>query len=256
MMDWWNSLSTLYQTLYVIAIPATLLLLIQTVLMFVGLGQTTGDASGGGMEGDAVGTDFDSGVDFDAGALPDGVQVDGGFDLSGDGTADVDGAWVDGGIDTTGDGQPDVFPGSDAPDPGAQHAHGLHWFTFRGIVAFLCIGSWTAIATLDSGLHPGWSATIALLTGALAMFLVAWLMKKALKLQQSGNLDMRNAIGQVGEVYLTIPADGKGKVTVIVQERLMDFDAVSDRAPLENGRQVRVVGIAPGDVLVVVPENV
>lgn len=252
MTEWWNSLSTLSQALYAVAFPATLLLLIQTVLMFIGLGHTTGDAFGGGMEGDAVGTDV-GGVDFDAGAMPDGAQVDGGFDLNGDGAADADGVWVDGGVDTTGDGQPDVFPETDAPDPGTQHAHGLHWFTFRGVVAFLCIGSWTAIATLDSGLHPALAVTIALLAGLLALFLVAWLMRAALKLQQSGNLDVRNAVGQVGEVYLTIPQGGKGKVTVMVQERLLDFDAVSDRAPLENGRQVRVIGVAPGDILVVIP---
>ena len=38
MMDWWNSLTSLSQIFYCIAIPSTLLLLIQTVLLFIGIG--------------------------------------------------------------------------------------------------------------------------------------------------------------------------------------------------------------------------
>ena len=38
-VDWWNSLSTAGQVFYCIAIPATLVLLIQTVLMFLGIGE-------------------------------------------------------------------------------------------------------------------------------------------------------------------------------------------------------------------------
>lgn len=42
-IDWWNTLSTAVQVFYCIAIPSTLLLLIQTILMFVGIGDN-GDA--------------------------------------------------------------------------------------------------------------------------------------------------------------------------------------------------------------------
>ncbi len=42
-IDWWNTLSIAVQVFYCIAIPSTLLLIIQTVLMFVGIGDN-GDA--------------------------------------------------------------------------------------------------------------------------------------------------------------------------------------------------------------------
>ena len=38
MVDWWNTLSTAGQIFACVAIPATLVLLIQTVMMLIGLG--------------------------------------------------------------------------------------------------------------------------------------------------------------------------------------------------------------------------
>ena len=62
MMDWWNSLTSLSQIFYCIAIPSTLLLLIQTVLLFIGIGD------------EADGVDADVSTD----AMPDDVpDVDG-----------------------------------------------------------------------------------------------------------------------------------------------------------------------------------
>lgn len=63
-IEWWNALSVAAQAFYCIAIPSTLVLLIQTVMMLVGLGE---DADG--MDG------------ADAGELPDGDvgEIDGVF---------------------------------------------------------------------------------------------------------------------------------------------------------------------------------
>ena len=39
MIVWWNSLETALKIFYCVAIPATLVLLVQTVLMFFGFGE-------------------------------------------------------------------------------------------------------------------------------------------------------------------------------------------------------------------------
>ena len=58
LVEWWNSLDLALQIFYCIAIPATLVLLIQTFLMFIGIG-----------DGDA---DFDApDVDFNSDGIPD-----------------------------------------------------------------------------------------------------------------------------------------------------------------------------------------
>lgn len=51
MMDWWNSLNLAVQIFYCIAIPSTLILIIQTVLLFLGIGD---DADGMDSIGDSA----------------------------------------------------------------------------------------------------------------------------------------------------------------------------------------------------------
>jgi hypothetical protein len=71
------------------------------------------------------------------------------------------------------------------------------------------------------------------------------------RLQSSGTLDLNKAIGQVGTIYLSVQRGGRGKVEVIVQNRLSVFDArASDGSELPTGRRVRVVDVE-ADVLVV-----
>lgn len=64
-IEWWNSLSLVAQIFYCIAVPSTLFLLVQTILMFIGMGN----------DGDADGADTDVSDDVDV----DGSE-DGGFD--------------------------------------------------------------------------------------------------------------------------------------------------------------------------------
>lgn len=72
MMDWWNTLSIASQVFYCIAIPATLLLVIQTVLLFLGIGD---DADG--VNGD-VATDVSDALPDDIPDTPDsdGIESD------------------------------------------------------------------------------------------------------------------------------------------------------------------------------------
>ena len=85
------------------------------------------------------------------------------------------------------------------------------------------------------------------------MSLVAVVILFSLRMQQSGNLELNNAIGKIAEVYVPMEKEGKGKVTLVVQERFMELDAVCMEEDLKTGQQVRVVGVTPANVLVVTP---
>lgn len=63
MLDWWNSLELATQVFYCIAIPSTLVLIVQAILTFIGIGD--------GVDAD-VDADVDIGADADAEA-PEGV---------------------------------------------------------------------------------------------------------------------------------------------------------------------------------------
>ena len=109
---------------------------------------------------------------------------------------------------------------------------------------------------LDLGLPPLIACPIAFVAGVAAMLLVAGVMALLTRLQQSGNLNMQNAVGLSGEVYIPIPEGGKGKITLILQERFTEADAVCPSGALPTGQVVTVIGIAENNTLVVQPKSI
>ncbi len=176
-----------------IAIPSTLVLIVQFVLTLIGIGD------GADSDFDVDNADFDGEADFGEG-------------------------------------------------------FGFHFFSFRGLVAFFAVMGWTGYALLSNGVKEWLSIVIAVAAGLLMMALVALAFYYMSKLQSSGNIDIRNAIGKSGTVYMTVPANrgGSGKINAVVQEKYGEFDAVTDEnVELKFGCEVEIIGIASDDVLVV-----
>lgn len=220
MVDWWNTLTALERCFAYIAIPATLILAIQTLLLLFGLGHDSdgdsGDVHWGG-----------EGIDLDGDGIPDG------YDMDGDGLIDS---------------PPDDVSGHEITDAG------LRIFTVRGFVAFFSVFGWCGLALLKAGTNSVAAALISLCLGLAAMLAIALILHFALRLQADGTLNLRNALGACGNVYLTIPParQGVGKVTAVVQEQLGEFDAVTDDAEaITTGCEVVVVGITGKSTLVV-----
>jgi len=83
---------------------------------------------------------------------------------------------------------------------------------------------------------------------------MAKVMQWLMRLQSDGTLKIKNALGQTGQVYIRIPAgeQGMGKVNVTVQERLCEFDAVTEESEMiKTGEMVYVTDVRAGNVLVV-----
>jgi membrane protein implicated in regulation of membrane protease activity len=83
------------------------------------------------------------------------------------------------------------------------------------------------------------------------MFLVAWIMRSLSRLQASGTVNLGNAVGRTGTVYLRVPerGTGQGKVTIEIQGRSMEFAAITDGETLATGTRVTVMSIDGNDVL-------
>ena len=177
MIDWYNSLTLLQRIYALIAIPSTVILLIQTIMLFFGFGD------------DDVDMDIDSDVDVSGG-------------------------------------------------------DGLVLFSIRGIVAMLCIGGWSGILFSELGLNTPLTVMLSTMLGFAALVGMAALIKLLLKLQSSGNIDLANAIGKVGQVYIPIPPNmsGMGKVNVTLQERYSEFNAMTiETEGIKTGELIRVV---------------
>lgn len=180
MANWWNSLTDLQRIFAFIGIPATLVLIVQTILLLFGIGD-------------------------------------------GDDPTDIDG-----------DGIPDGDTGDD----------GLTLFSVRGIVGMFCIAGWSGIVFIDLGLSSATAIVLALLCGAAALFGIAYLMKAVLKLQSNGTIQLGSAVGKTGQVYIPIPpkGTGRGKINIVVQDRYVELDAVTDSEDtLRTGETVRVI---------------
>lgn len=234
MTEWWMSLTSMGQVFACIAVPATLILLIQTVMMIIGIGGHTADdgCDGCGDTGD---------IDGDAG------DIDGDFGS------------LEGGIDIDGDGIPDIPADANVPHMHAVETDGgLRLFTFRGIIAFFSVLGWAGVVCTDNGMKGFPAVLVALASGFAAMIAVALIMKWILSLQYDGTEKIRDFLGASGTVYIRIPGGraGAGKVNVLVGERISEKAAVTDDPQdMMFGEEITVIGITGGDTLVVRRKN-
>ncbi|GAB5474768.1 MAG: hypothetical protein Mars2KO_28670 [Maribacter sp.] len=130
----------------------------------------------------------------------------------------------------------------------------FQFLSFKNLMGFFTIFGWSGIACLDSGLSTGLTVLISTICGLLMMFVMAALFYYLGKLQSSGTLRLKNALNQVGEVYLTIGANRAsiGKVSVTVQGTLRELEALTDEdKDLVLGNVVRVKSITDNGILIV-----
>lgn len=190
---WWSGLMSLQQLAFIIAVTATIIMLVFLVLMILGMDDST----------------FDGGVQ----------------------DADLDYL-------------------SDEP---LSSIAGLKIFTIRGALAFFSIGGWVVyiIAPL---MHVLLVLLIGIVSGLLASVLQALAFKAAMNLESSGNFDYSRTIGKVATVYIRIPKErlGKGKVTLTLEDRFMEIDAITDGSKdLLSNTMVDIIGIENNTTVVV-----
>lgn len=134
---------------------------------------------------------------------------------------------------------------------------GVGVFSIKGFISFFMFFGWGGVGALASGFRAPQALMIAFLIGFLAMIAVAYVFAKLLKLQESGTININNAIDKEGEVYLTIPPskEGLGKIHIKIAGKLMEFDAVTTGHSLMNGTAVKVKKIDIDNVMLVEPIN-
>jgi membrane protein implicated in regulation of membrane protease activity len=127
------------------------------------------------------------------------------------------------------------------------------FISLQGITAFFMMFGLVGLALSR---QSKWPATLSIFGAVAAGLFSVWVIGKLLsamgRLQSEGTLDIRNAIGQEGTVYLRIPATGKGVVQITVQGSLRELTAVSqDKTEIKTGERVVVEDVTGGNILVV-----
>lgn len=217
------------------------ILVLQAVLTLIGLG---GDALQTDL-GTDVGNDFGGDVHADTGG---GILGDAGTHGDAGGLAEAHGP-------------ADGAHGVQDHHHGAK-GHGGHdssklfaILSFRGIVAamaFFGIGGLTAQAAEQSDTTV---LVIAVACGVTAMYVVYWVMQALASLQAEGTVRLGRAVGEPATVYLRIPGgrSGAGKIQIDLQNRTMEYEAVTQGDALPTGARVVVVGVVNPETVEVRP---
>jgi len=183
---WWTSLDIYLKIMWGIAIPFSIIFLIQMIMTFLGMG--------------------DSG------------------EISGDADADAD---------------------TEMP---------FQFFTFRNLVNFFLGFSWAGISFYGIIESKVWLTFVSVLFGLSLVAIVMALLYALSKTTQSGNIDIKHAVGHTATVYFTIPAAGKGagKVQMTVQQAVREYDAISEiDETISTGTIVRIKSVINPHTLLV-----
>ena len=137
---------------------------------------------------------------------------------------------------------------------GAASAWLFSILTFRSIVSGLTFFGLVGMAATSSGWGRPASATAAGAGAIVAMLAVTAMMRGIVRLQDEGTVRIENAVGQTGTVYLTVPGkkSGVGKVTLDLQNRSAEYQAVTFQDSLPTGSKVVVVDVVGPETLEVI----
>jgi membrane protein implicated in regulation of membrane protease activity len=140
---------------------------------------------------------------------------------------------------------------------GAHLSDGLDLVSVRSVSAGVAFFGLAGAGTATSGWPLPLSLGAALASGAVAMVVVAYLLRAVRGLEEDNSEHIENALGQTATVYLRIPGNraGAGKIHVAVQGRTVEYQAVTPGGELPSGSMVVVRDIVGPDIVEVVPQS-
>jgi hypothetical protein len=88
-------------------------------------------------------------------------------------------------------------------------------------------------------------------SGLLALYLVAVAMRSLKGLKSDGTARIDRAVGHTGTVYLRVPGakTGSGKVHLMLQNRTVEYQAVTAGDELPTGKPIKVVAVVNSDTV-------
>ena len=156
----------------------------------------------------------------------------------------------DGGLDFDLDIDLDVDAHSD--HPGAEF--GI--LSAQSISAFFMGYGWIGLGAyrfLDVGFTG--AAVIAIGAGVGVAWLMVWLLKTFLKLQNNTNVSIHQSVGLVGEVYVAVPAegDGRGEIILVINQSQHNYFAIQEGSEaIPKHARVRVLRADTASNIIVV----
>lgn len=145
--------------------------------------------------------------------------------------------------------------GMDVEADGFLHGKSMPFqlFTFRNFINFFLGLGWSLITFENTFDSPVAWVLVSTLIGLLLVAAVMMIFRFMSKMEQSGTIDIKNAVGCKGNVYLKIPAgkEGEGKIQISIQGAIREYNAMTTGEELKTGSPVRVTEVINGNTLMV-----
>lgn len=130
-------------------------------------------------------------------------------------------------------------------------------FTFQGIIAFIMMFGLVGLALSRSDQGDMMALFAGTVAGGASMWSMGKLFQAFHSVQSSGNMNIQNAIGQDGTVYMRIKPGEVGQIQVTIQGAMRTLDAIASDSSLhlKTGSTVTVDKIVAGRMVVVPYDN-
>lgn len=134
----------------------------------------------------------------------------------------------------------------DAVDSAGLDHGGGGIFSIKPLTGFFLGFGWAGGIAMDNGASLGLALAIAVVAGVALMGLIVVMIRGILSLRSDGTVQIEQALGAVGTVYVTVPgAKGAGGQVVVNfsgrQETLAALTAGA--APIASGEKIKVVAL-------------
>lgn len=127
--------------------------------------------------------------------------------------------------------------------------------SFRTLVAALTFFGLGGLASQSTGASTPTVLLVAAAAGVGALYGVYWLMQTLYRLRAEGTVKIHHALGKHAEVYLRVPGhkSGTGKIQINLQNRTMEYLAMTVGDDLPTGAKVVVVDVLTPDTVAIEP---
>ena len=149
----------------------------------------------------------------------------------------------------------DVFDGLFGTDFDAMGADAsFKALTFQGIMAFMMFFGLAGLWVLDSWENPN-EGSVAIVVGSMSGFASMYgtgkLFELFVGLQSDGTIEMDDAIGSVGTIYLRIPEGGVGQIQVESGSAMRTYNAkTEDGQAMSTGDFAEVIDVVSSTLIV------
>jgi hypothetical protein len=142
-------------------------------------------------------------------------------------------------------------------DHDVNHESGEHgnWFlgmlSVRAVTSALLFFGLGGMTALYYGAEEPAAFGIAVGAGIVTLYAVAAMMRSLAQLKHDGTTRVERSVGRTGTVYLRVPAarGGSGKIHLMLQNRTVEYQAVTPGSELATGTPIRVVAVVNSDTV-------